>query len=112
MRVLELAAPHVKRYRGEVMFWTGHQMVGQELGNGLPCACPEPVERGRYNFFGIPMEFGDEKRQKSEGVTTERTQEAPDGNRIRLFQRDKIAYVAPMPPKASRLIAPLALARF
>src|ERR1700694_982541 len=100
----------MKCYGGEVMLLASHQMVGQCLDDGFDGACPEPVECRRNDFFGIPMEFGDKRRQKSEGMATARTKEAPNGNRIRFCKRDKIAHVAPMPPQASSLLASLAMA--
>ena len=68
MRFLELAAPQMKRHCGEVMLFAGHQVVGQQFGDGLNSACPEPVECRRNDFFGIPMKFDEEGRQERKGM--------------------------------------------
>jgi len=58
------------------------------------------------------MEFDDKGWQQGEGVMTLDAIETVNRNRIRFSQGDKAADVAPVPPKASRLIAKLALTGF
>ena len=106
----EFAAPQVKRHRGEILFAATHQAVDQKVDRSFIGVRFEPVERRLNHFFGVAVEFRDKRRKESKRMATQGTQEASDRNGIRFGRADKAAHVAPMPPKASHLLATMTLA--
>ena len=105
----EFTTPKVEGQWCQVAVFPRQITIAQEIGDCIVGVGLEPMERSTYDFFGVTVEFQYEWRQKAEGVSAQRTKETSDRNRIRFCEGNEVAHIAPVPPKARRLLAELAL---
>ena len=111
-RLIERAAPQVKRHRSKVMFATAHEAVDQEVNGGFVSMGLEPGERRANNLFGIAAEFNDKGRQESEGMATESAENPSDAKLVDFRPGNETAEIAAMPSQAASLMAKLAMRGF